>query len=118
MKRAYLVIYEKGKRNYSGFAPDVPGCASVGATIEEMRTNLREALELHMQTSLEYGDPLPEATTASITLPLEGELDPNAAYVVEHLRVTIPKPKPTRVKTSSFAQTKSTSKKRRVMQHA
>lgn len=118
MKRTYLVVYEKGKRNYSGFAPDVPGCGSTGKSIEEMRINLREALELYMKTSLSFGDALPESVTTSITLPLEGELDPNTAYVVEHLAVTLPELKLSRTKSPATRTRASTPKKHRVMQAA
>jgi hypothetical protein len=34
MTRQYLVIYESGPTNMSGFAPDVPGCASAGRSLE------------------------------------------------------------------------------------
>ena len=37
MTRRYLVIYENGPDNMSGFAPDVPGCASTGHSLDEMR---------------------------------------------------------------------------------
>jgi hypothetical protein len=33
MTRRYLVIYEKGPTNLSGFAPDGPGCASTGHSL-------------------------------------------------------------------------------------
>ncbi len=31
----YLVVIEKAKSNYSAFSPDVWGCVSTGATVEE-----------------------------------------------------------------------------------
>lgn len=49
MTRRYLVIYESGPTNMSGFAPDVPGCVATGQSLEEMRRNLREALEFHLE---------------------------------------------------------------------
>ena len=90
MKKSFLVVYEKGRKNYSGFAPDVPGCGSLGKTLEDMRLNLTEALELYMDTAIELGLPLPEPVTSTVTLPIEGELDPKTTYVVEHLRVKVP----------------------------
>ena len=91
MKKAYLVIYEKGRRNYSGFAPDVLGCGSVGKTLEDMRANMKEALEGYMEVSAEYGDQLPEPQTRTVTLPIAGELDPKTTYVVEFLTIQMPK---------------------------
>ena len=61
MRRTYLVIIEKAENNYGAYAPDVPGCISTGATVEETLRNFREALEFHLQGTLEGGEPLPEA---------------------------------------------------------
>ncbi len=113
MKKTFLVVYEKGKKNYSGFAPDVPGCGSVGDTLDEMRTNLREALELYMEASAEFGYALPEPTTSTVTLPIEGETDINTTYVVEHLPIKMP-----RAKTPTKQTNKTSVSKRRVMQAA
>lgn len=90
MKRTFLVVYEKGPEGYSGFSPDISGCISVGNTIEEMRTNYKEAVDLYLEGCLEFGEPLPEPTSKTITLPLEGEPDSHAEYVVEWLTVDIP----------------------------
>lgn len=72
MTRRYLVIYENGPANMSGFAPDVPGCASTGHTLEEMRTNLRDALEFHLEGLAMDGDSLPNATTHLVDVPEDG----------------------------------------------
>jgi predicted RNase H-like HicB family nuclease len=72
MTRRYLIIYENGPTNLSGFAPDVPGCASTGHSLEEMRTNLREALEFHIEGLALDGAPIPAATTHLVELPEGG----------------------------------------------
>ncbi len=72
MTRRYLVIYESGATNLSGFAPDVPGCASTGHTPEEMRANLREALEFHLEGLALDAQPLPIATTRTAEVPEGG----------------------------------------------
>lgn len=82
MTRRYLVIYESGSGNFSGFAPDVPGCASTGASIEELRSNLREALEFHLEGLAQDGDPIPAATTHVVEVPEQGS--------AEWLNVTLP----------------------------
>ncbi|HKO17900.1 MAG TPA: type II toxin-antitoxin system HicB family antitoxin [Acidobacteriaceae bacterium] len=84
MTRRYLVIYETGEKNMSGFAPDVPGCASTGRTLDEMRTNLREAQEFHLEGLSSSGEPIPSATTHSIEVPENG--------LAEWLAVTLPVP--------------------------
>jgi predicted RNase H-like HicB family nuclease len=114
MKKTFLVVYEKGRKNYSGFAPDVEGCGSLGDTLEEMRANLREALELYMETSIEFGYALPEPKTQTVTLPIEGETDPRTTYVVEHLTISVPRPRPNRARAARTTR----APKRRALQTA
>ncbi len=45
----YMVVVEKPPRNYSAYSPDVPGCIATGATLEEVTTLVREALEFHLE---------------------------------------------------------------------
>jgi predicted RNase H-like HicB family nuclease len=116
MKKTFLVVYEKGKKNYGGFAPDVPGCISLGDTLEEIRINLAEALQLYMDTSVELGYPIPEPTSNGVKLPIEGETDPNTTYVVERLTVNIPRARAT--KAGRHTTPRTVAAKRRTMQAA
>jgi predicted RNase H-like HicB family nuclease len=88
-----MVIYERGKRNYSGFAPDVPGCVSTGKTLDEMRAMMKEPLEFHFEGMAHDGDPIPEPVTKSIALPFEDESEGVLGYFVEWLDITLPKAK-------------------------
>jgi predicted RNase H-like HicB family nuclease len=54
-----LIVLEKGPRNYSAYAPEVPGCVATGKTREETLQLMREALELHLQGMAEDGDEMP-----------------------------------------------------------
>jgi predicted RNase H-like HicB family nuclease len=58
--REYLVIYEKGGSGWGAYAPDLPGLAAVGETLEEVEQLIAEALEFHLEGLLEHGDPVPE----------------------------------------------------------
>jgi predicted RNase H-like HicB family nuclease len=92
MKRRYLVVYEHGKRNYSGFAPDVPGCISTGRDLPTMRRMMREALEAHLQWMANDGDEIPEARTMQVEFTDE-DIKPNNPdhyFVVEWLEVKLP----------------------------
>lgn len=60
MKLKYVVVFERVPSNYCAYLPDLPGCISTGKTWEEIQQNIREALAAHVETMLEYGDPLPE----------------------------------------------------------
>lgn len=59
----FLVIIESGKRNYSAYAPDLPGCVATGKTLEEVKNNMREAINMHLQGMLEDNDPIPSSST-------------------------------------------------------
>jgi len=59
----YAMIIETGKRNYSAYLPDLPGCVATGKTIEEVRQHMREAIELHLQGMREDGLPIPNPTS-------------------------------------------------------
>lgn len=56
----YPIVIEQGDRNYSAYAPDVPGCVAVGSTIDETTQHMAEALAFHIQMLLENGEPIPE----------------------------------------------------------
>ena len=58
--RTYAIVIEWAETNYSAYAPDVPGCVTTGATVEETIANMREALQAHLEVSREYGEPIPE----------------------------------------------------------
>ncbi len=57
--KTYLVIIEKAPNNYGAFSPDVLGCVSSGATVEETLKEFREALQAHLELMLEDGEEIP-----------------------------------------------------------
>jgi len=59
----YAIVIEKGERNYSAYVPDLPGCVSVGDTLEEAKAEIREAIEFHLDGMREDGLPIPEPTS-------------------------------------------------------
>jgi predicted RNase H-like HicB family nuclease len=59
----YAVVIEKGERNFSAYVPDLPGCVSVGDTLEEARAEIREAIEFHLEGMREDGLPIPKPST-------------------------------------------------------
>lgn len=60
--KEYLVIYERAKRNWAAYAPDVPGCIATGKTRAEIERNFREALAFHLEGLRQEGLPIPEPT--------------------------------------------------------
>ena len=59
----YAVVIERSANNFSAYVPDLPGCISTGATIQEVRDSIQEAIELHLEGMREDGTPVPEPTT-------------------------------------------------------
>jgi predicted RNase H-like HicB family nuclease len=59
----YAVVIERAGSNYSAYVPDLPGCISVGDTIEETERNIREAITLHLEGLREHGEVVPTPTT-------------------------------------------------------
>ena len=56
----YAIIIEKAENNYSAYVPDLPGCISTGKTLEETENNIKEAIELYIDTLREDGQAIPE----------------------------------------------------------
>jgi predicted RNase H-like HicB family nuclease len=56
----YLLVIGKTATGYSAHCPDVPGCASVGKTADEVVANMKKALELHFEGMAEDGDAIPK----------------------------------------------------------
>jgi predicted RNase H-like HicB family nuclease len=59
----YAVVIEKAKRNYSAYVPDLPGCVSVGDTLELVKAEIREAIEFHLEGMREDGLPIPQPSS-------------------------------------------------------
>lgn len=49
----FNAIYEKDKKYYIGYCPEVPGANGQGETMEECRESLKEAIKLIFQDRLE-----------------------------------------------------------------
>ena len=63
MSVRYAVIFEKAQSNWAAYVPDLPGCITTGGTLEETERNIRQAIEGHLQTMREFGEPIPEPTS-------------------------------------------------------
>lgn len=90
MTKDYLVVYAKCKgSNFSGSAPDVPGCVSAGDSLDEMRAMMREALEMHLELLDERGEAIPEPATINAEIKMDDFEDVDY-FVVEKLEVSVP----------------------------
>jgi predicted RNase H-like HicB family nuclease len=57
------VIFEQAQSNWAAYVPDLPGCMTTGRTLDETKLNIREAIEGHLETLRQFGDPIPEPTS-------------------------------------------------------
>lgn len=65
----YAIVIEKAPgSNYSAYVPDLPGCVSVGDTLDEVKQMIQEAIELHIEAMREDGLPIPEPSTQVATV--------------------------------------------------
>jgi predicted RNase H-like HicB family nuclease len=56
-----LIVIEPTGTGFSAYSPDLPGCVSTGATLEEVERNMQEAIELHLEGLREEMLPYPRA---------------------------------------------------------
>ena len=70
----YTVVIEKSPSNYAAYVPDLPGCVATGRTREETLVEIREAIELHIDSLHEHGEevPAPQATAAVVEVAAAG----------------------------------------------
>jgi predicted RNase H-like HicB family nuclease len=55
----YVVIIEEGENSVGAYVPDLPGCVAVGENHDEAMELIREAIELHIESLRENGQPVP-----------------------------------------------------------
>lgn len=55
-----VILEKEPEGGYSAHVPSLPGCASQGETVEEALANIREAIELYLESLKKDGLPLPK----------------------------------------------------------
>ena len=61
----YASVIENAGPDISAYAPDLPGCVAMGATLEEGEREIREAIEFHLDGLREHGAPIPPPSSAA-----------------------------------------------------
>jgi len=59
----YAIVIEDAGGNYSAYVPDLPGCVATGSTRQEVESEIRSAIEFHIEGLREDGTPVPPATS-------------------------------------------------------
>ncbi len=59
---SFEIVIEKepADEGYLAYSPTLPGCFSNGQTIEQAKRNMREAIQQHLESLLEHGEPVPQ----------------------------------------------------------
>jgi predicted RNase H-like HicB family nuclease len=66
-KRTYTVILEPGEDGYIvAQCPALPGCWSQGPNREEAMANIREAIELYLESLTANGERIPEEEVRTV----------------------------------------------------
>ena len=55
----FTVVIEPDEDAFHVYVPALPGCHSFGNTVEEARTNIEEAIALHIECMREDGELIP-----------------------------------------------------------
>jgi predicted RNase H-like HicB family nuclease len=64
----FSVVVEKGSEGYFAFCPELQGCYTQGDTYEEVLSNIKDAIRLHIEDRIESGEEIPQSESVSITL--------------------------------------------------
>lgn len=59
----YAIVIEKVANNYSAYVPDLPGCVATGTTVEETESQIRKAIEFHLNGLREDGLAVPQPSS-------------------------------------------------------
>ncbi len=77
MKAKFLVIVEKGDKNFSAYSPDLPGCIATGTSVDGTLAEMRVAIEFHLDGMIENGEELPVPRTLSTYIRETDEIAPD-----------------------------------------
>ena len=59
----YAVVIEKASGNYSAYVPDLPGCVATGATVAAVESEIRDAINFHIDGLRADGIDVPPPTS-------------------------------------------------------
>jgi len=59
--KTIIVILEKSEDNYSAYIPALDGCIATGESLQEVKQNIEEAAEFHLDGMKKEGLDIPEA---------------------------------------------------------
>ena len=63
-----IVTVELTDNNYSAYIESLPGCVTTGKNINELKANMQEAIDGHLEVSREFGDSIADEFTGEYRL--------------------------------------------------
>ena len=63
--RYVYVIEQASDGSYSAYVPDLPGCTTCGDSIDEIKTNIKDAVNLYVDSLRENNEPVPTPTSVT-----------------------------------------------------
>ena len=58
--RQVVLIPDPEVGGYTVIVPSLPGCISEGDTVDEALTNIRDAIDLYVESLIAHGEPVPD----------------------------------------------------------
>ena len=74
MKKGYLILLEPTATGFCAYSPDLPGCVTTGTTRQEAETNMREAVDLHVDGLRQAGRAVPRPRIVSTRIDIAERL--------------------------------------------
>lgn len=68
-----IVTVEMTDSNYAAYLNELPGCVSTGKTFEELKKNITEAVEFHIEGMREDGEEIPFGKKYELTYRFDPE---------------------------------------------
>lgn len=68
----YAIVIEETRRNFSAYAPDLPGCVATGATWDDVVREMRAAIVLHIESLREHREPIPDPRCTATVVDVAG----------------------------------------------
>ena len=59
-KYEIIIYWDETDQTYIAEVPELPGCFAHGASYDEALNNVKDAMQLWLDTASEFGDPIPE----------------------------------------------------------
>jgi predicted RNase H-like HicB family nuclease len=56
----FVVMIRRTKTGYSSDVPDLPGCIATARTLRGIRTRIKSAIEMHLETMMQTGERIPK----------------------------------------------------------